>query len=198
MTGVFQMAQKVVAWDDVTDRLKRTDKDPADITGGSAFRAACATVTNGTTSVTVTFSSVFADTSYSANATFENTTDTNPQFQPVTITNKTISGFTATWNAPVDSGNYLLCYSASPLGATTIAGVESLGNGVTSKAVTLSPVQSSTNYAIVTNFNNSIDSEPTYQPMAITSKSTSGFTITWNTPTDSVNYSLEFQISVFT
>ena len=192
------MALKVVAWDDTTDRFKRTDKDPADITGGSAFRADCAAVSNGATSVTVVFSSVFADTSYTANAIFENTTDANPIFQPVNITNKTTTGFTASWNAPVDSGNYTLCYSASPLGAQTAAGVESLASGISTKAITLSPPQSNTDYAIVANFNNSVDADPLHQPITITSKATSGFTLTWNSPTDSVNYSLEYSIAVYT
>lgn len=39
-----------------------------------------------------------------------NTTDANPQFQDVEITARSSTGFTATWNAPVDSANYKLAY----------------------------------------------------------------------------------------
>lgn len=37
-------------------------------------------------------------------------TDTNPQFQPVTITARSSTGFTASWNAPTSSANYILGY----------------------------------------------------------------------------------------
>jgi hypothetical protein len=37
-------------------------------------------------------------------------TDANPQFQPTIITARSSTGFTATWNAPTDTTNYLLGY----------------------------------------------------------------------------------------
>ena len=37
-------------------------------------------------------------------------TDASPQFQPVTVTARSSTGFTATWNAPTDSANYKLLY----------------------------------------------------------------------------------------
>ena len=36
--------------------------------------------------------------------------DTNPQFQPVVITARSSTGFTASWNAPTGSANYILGY----------------------------------------------------------------------------------------
>lgn len=39
-----------------------------------------------------------------------NTTDTDPQFQPIEITVRSATGFTAKWNAPTDSANYKLAY----------------------------------------------------------------------------------------
>lgn len=77
---------------------------------GSVERAGSYSVGNGNTSVTVVFSTPVANTNYSVTADFSNIVDANPQHQPVTITNKTVNGFTAKWNAPTDSGNYKLEY----------------------------------------------------------------------------------------
>lgn len=41
-----------------------------------------------------------------------NSTDANPQFFPVTITARSATGFTATWNFATDSANYKLMYIA--------------------------------------------------------------------------------------
>jgi hypothetical protein len=39
-----------------------------------------------------------------------NSTDTNPQYFPVTITARSSTGFTASWDNPTDTVNYLLSY----------------------------------------------------------------------------------------
>ena len=67
-------------------------------------------LTSGTTSVTVNLPFAFADTSFIPVAVFSNLTDTDPQFQPITISNKTVNTFTAEWNVPLDSSNYYLEY----------------------------------------------------------------------------------------
>lgn len=90
---------------------------PTDITTAQALtmlgiRAGKTTITTATTTVSVTFSSTLGTTSYAIAANFLNTTDTNPQFQAVDITAQSATGFTATWNAPVDSGNYVLSWTA--------------------------------------------------------------------------------------
>ncbi len=193
------MAQKVAAWDDTTNHFVRTDKDPASIgTGGiDGTRAGSDSVSNGATSLAITFSSALADTSYTVNCNFHNTTDSSPIFQSVMIKDKTTTGFTAFWNAPVDTANYEISYAASPFGAATAAGSETIGSGASSKAITLSPAQSNTDYAINANFQNSTDSNPVFQSITITSKATTGFTVKWNIPTDTANYLLEFHIAVF-
>jgi hypothetical protein len=78
------------------------------------IRSGVSAVTTGTQTLTVSFSSVVPSTSYSLNVTLQ-TSDTNPQFQPVTITAKTTSGFTVKWNANIDSVNYFLNYQTMPL-----------------------------------------------------------------------------------
>lgn len=75
-------------------------------------RAATEALGNGVSSKVVTFSTPLASTNYAISAMLQNITDANPQFQPVTITAKTVNGFTATWNAPTDSANYSLEYMA--------------------------------------------------------------------------------------
>lgn len=65
-----------------------------------------------TTTGTVTYSSTLGSTSYSIVATMVNTTDSTPQFQPVTITTQTATTFVAQWNMPTASANYVLHWQA--------------------------------------------------------------------------------------
>jgi hypothetical protein len=67
-------------------------------------------LTSGVTSVVVTLPFAFADTSFIVVPNFGNYTDADPQFQPITIVNKTTNTFTAEWNAPLSSANYYLQY----------------------------------------------------------------------------------------
>lgn len=68
---------------------------------------------SGVTTISPTFSTAFASaTGYAVTATLLNTTDSNPQFQPVTITSTSTTGFTATWNDPTFTANYILSWHA--------------------------------------------------------------------------------------
>ena len=194
------MAKRVIAFDDVTERLVRTDKDPANIVGATSGnnRADCEAVTNGTTTKTVTFSSALPDTNYTVNATFQNTVDANPLFQPVTVTNKTTTGFTAKWNTPVDTANYELCYTASPTGFAQASGIETLASGIATKVITINPPFSDTSFVVTATFSNTVDANPLYQPVTITGKTISSFTSKWNGNTDSANYALEYHVSTIT
>jgi|ERR1051325_8205083 hypothetical protein len=75
-------------------------------------RAGQQSISSASTSQAVTFSSTLGTTNYGLVVNMKNTTDANPQFQPVTITAKSATGFTATWNAATDSANYSLEYVA--------------------------------------------------------------------------------------
>ena len=79
--------------------------------GGPAVRANSVAITNATSSVVVTYSSTIGSTNYAVTCTMRNIVDTSPEFQPITITAKSATGFTATWNAPVDTANYFLEYT---------------------------------------------------------------------------------------
>lgn len=196
------MARRVLAYDDVEEREVRTDKDPdtiGSITGAGNNRAACETLGNGVSTKTVTFSSALPDTNYTVNANFQNITDTNPLYQPITVTNKTTGGFTAKWNNPTDSTNYELCYTASPSGFSQVSDVENIGSGVTTVTVSgISPPFGNTSFVVTATFSNTVDASPIYQPVTVTNKTTTGFTAKWNNNTDTANYSLEYHIAVIT
>lgn len=76
------------------------------------YRAGQQTISSASTSQAITFSSTLGSTSYAMSVIMKNVTDTNPQFQEVEITAKSATGFTVTWNAPTDSANYVLEYTA--------------------------------------------------------------------------------------
>lgn len=67
---------------------------------------------SATTSIAVVFPTAFDDTDYAVTCTMLNIVDTSPEFQPITVTSFSTTGFTATWNDPLDSSNYQLCYTA--------------------------------------------------------------------------------------
>lgn len=69
-------------------------------------------LTSGVTSTSITFSTPLATSSYATSAQFVNIVDSSVQFQPITVTSKTISGFDAKWNVATDSINYAIEYIA--------------------------------------------------------------------------------------
>lgn len=73
----------------------------------------------------------------------------------------------------------------------------SLGSGTTSIVVTLSDPLPDINYAVVATFINTVDGSPTFQPITITSQTTSGFTASWNSPLPTANYSLSYFVTTF-
>jgi len=81
-------------------------------------------------------------------------------------------------------------------GASGRAGNDSITNGATSKAVTFSTALASTNYAITATIVNTTDASPMFIPIAITAKSTTGFTATWNVGVDSANYVLSWSATL--
>lgn len=67
-------------------------------------------VGNGVSSAVVTLPIAVSGTMYSVIAQLANYVDAEPQFQPVTITARTTTTFTARWNNPTDSTNYQLAF----------------------------------------------------------------------------------------
>jgi hypothetical protein len=69
-------------------------------------------ISNGTSTVSVTFSTAFGTTNYAITCNLLNVTDTNPVYQSPTITTQATTGFTAKLNGPVPTANYLLSWTA--------------------------------------------------------------------------------------
>jgi len=152
-------------------------------------------LTINTTTVNVTFPSTLASAAYVVNAMMVNTTDVNPEFQSVVVTNKSPTGFTATWNFPLDTSNYKLDYVV-PGVQSQIAEVN-IGSGVTSISVTLPLALASTAYVVTAQIIDTVDGNPQFQPITITAKTTTGFTAKWNIPTDTANYKLDYNVAVY-
>lgn len=62
----------------------------------------------------------------------------------------------------------------------------------TSKAITFVSSLPSTSYTPVAMFRNTTDGSPLLQPLTITAKATSGFTVSWSEPLDTANYVLDW------
>jgi hypothetical protein len=77
------------------------------------WSAGSVTLGSGITSKPVTFTTAFANTNYQVICTLVNTTDTNPQIMPITISAKSTTGFTATFADATDTVNSLLSYIAT-------------------------------------------------------------------------------------
>ena len=70
------------------------------------------TLASGITSQVVTFPTALqtGSTTPRVVAWMFDSTDTNPQFQPIVITARSNTSFTASWNDPTSSANYVLGY----------------------------------------------------------------------------------------
>lgn len=82
-------------------------------TGNLNGRAGVQAITNGQSSVSVTFTSGLPSSNYALAWQVRNVTDGAPIFLAAIETARDQNGFTLTFNAPVDSANYVLEYIAS-------------------------------------------------------------------------------------
>lgn len=165
--------------------------------GGSAQAgfAQEVSIAAGDTFVDVTFPSPLPGTNYVVIPSFVNLVDANPQYQDIAITNKTNSGFRASWNAPTDSANYRLGYIIPAV--QEIIGEVTINAGDTSVVVTIPIAQANTNYVVVANLVNLVDGTPQFQVAEITGKTTTTFTASWNAPTDGADYRLAFHLAQY-
>lgn len=164
--------------------------------GGSAQSgfAQEASIPSSATSVTITFPSPLPSTAYVVNPQLVNLLDADPDFQPLTVTQKTTTGFTVKWNAAMDTANYKIAYIV-PVVQEAVREVI-VPASATSITVDLPIALAGVNYSVIANLANYID-DPQFQPVVITMKSNTQFTASWNAPTDSANYRLSFQVAEF-
>lgn len=90
-------------WNAPTDTINYVNSYTLNATGQS-------TIGSTTTSVVLTLPINYNTTSYAVMAVMKDTSDTNPQFQPLLVTNKTDTTITVSWNMSTDTSNYSIYY----------------------------------------------------------------------------------------
>lgn len=164
--------------------------------GGSGGVANEVSLSQGLTSVNVVFAVPQGSNNYVVNAQLVNLIDADPEFQPITITNKLNTGFTATWNMSLDTANYKLDYLVGA-GTIELVGEQPLTTGQITTTVTLNIPQASTNYVVSAEMANYTDASPQFQPITVTNKTLTTFSVTWNMPVDTNNYRVAWQLAGF-
>lgn len=123
---------------------------------------------------------------------------TSALIQTAVNTTSNTTQYEASWNQILASTSYDFDYiglSATCPGLKS--GIEILSSGSTQQIVNFAfPTLSSSSFAIVARFINTVDSSIIYQPITITLKSLTGFTAKWNMPLDSNNYSLSWVLHI--
>lgn len=174
------------AGDNLADILALINAALSGITGNAPYVAKEVPLTSGvgTTSYTATISSQ-PDISYVVFAMFENLVDSNPQFQTIEVISKTTTGFVFEWNIPLSSNNYIISYIVVP--KNFIEGEISISGGSNSSTVTyVSPQQSG--FGVIASLQNITDINPQFQPVTVTTNSSSEEIVSFNAPTSSGNY----------
>lgn len=82
-------------------------------------------------------------------------------------------------NATITDGNVRCGDSGVSIGATT-------------KSISFSSSMTGSNYGLSVQWINLVDASPMFQPLMITAKSQTGFTVSWNVPLDSASYSISY------
>ena len=101
--GINPTSSATVEWNVNTDTANYVMANMSGATGQVA-------VSNGATTATITLPTNYGAASYAIVATTQNTVDSHPQFQPLVLTAQNPGSATISWNAPRDTGNYLLNY----------------------------------------------------------------------------------------
>jgi hypothetical protein len=165
--------------------------------GGSGGGAAQETpLLIGSTSVTVTFGSPRSDSTYGVVCQIANTVDASPAYIPLTITNKSTTGFMVSWNSPLETSNYALDWIVGP-GVSEQVGEFPVSTGVTSATISFPIAFLSTDYVVVANMSDYVDASVAYQPLTVTNKTVSQFTVNWNAPTSTGNYRISWQVAAY-
>jgi hypothetical protein len=153
----------------------------------------------GLKNFTIAFSSAMATTAYGVMAVLRNEVDSDPIFQPLMIKAKTVNGFDVLLQAETDSAFYFIDYivytydtAASFIDPSRRSDSDVVANGVQFHDVTFSATLGTTNYGVVANLVNLVDTDPQIQAVVITVKTATGFRASWSAPTDSANYRLDY------
>lgn len=149
----------------------------------------------GVSSHTVTFPSPLGGNAYTVIGQIVNTTDALPEFIPFDVTAKTNTGFTITWNTPTPTANYKVDYIVP--GVQEQIGEAAITNGTTSLVITLPIPLATSSYVVVANLENFTDISPQFQPLTITNKTNTSFTVKWNAPVGSSNFLIAYHAAAY-
>ncbi|MEE9574168.1 MAG: hypothetical protein V3W20_14025 [Candidatus Neomarinimicrobiota bacterium] len=147
----------------------------------------------GTEQFTVLFSEPQNDTSYILNVNMFNEIDGSlASMYGLIITDKTTNGFTVSFSSPLDSVYYKLSWSIDT--EASESGINNLTNGLDTYRVTFDVPFPNNNYTIGTSMINEIDAEPSMYHFIVTERSNDGFTMQFNSPIDSANYNVNWNV----
>ena len=178
--------------DSLDDIFSKIDLILASLAGGAGYIAKRIALTNGSTSQAIVMA-VQPDTSFIVLGMMGNTVDSFPQYQQIEVTAKSTTGFTFTWNHPLDSSNYFISYIV-PL--KVFPEVEAaIGSGVNSLSSTLPIAQSGSGYGVIAELQNIVDPHPQFQTVVIGTNTNSTVNLEWNVNTDSANYQAVYMVA---
>lgn len=117
------VTRKIVAGDGISISSTGVDAGTGDVTINSSTvdsltKQGIESISNASSTVAVTFTEAFSDTTYSIEATIVNTTDGTPSQYSYIVTSKATTGFTLTLSGATDSANYDLEWIATKANAT--------------------------------------------------------------------------------
>jgi hypothetical protein len=95
----------------IKDKIEAIDAAFSVPSGSQTYRSQRVALSSGVSSVTVVFTTAWADSLFVPMLTFENIVDSQPIFLQGIVTARSTAGFTVTLNAATDSSNYYLSYT---------------------------------------------------------------------------------------
>ena len=126
--------------------------------------------------------------SYGAISAMENYSDVYPQYQTNVITAQSGTSFTSSVNSAANSSNYVASYVVNATGQIAIP------NGVNFLTIDLPINYNSSGYGVIAVMADTTDISPQFQPLLVTNKADTSFTVSWNALTNSANQSIYYYV----
>ena len=147
-------------------------------------------IPDGTNRVTVSIApppQVIDETSYTISISLSNYTDVDPSFYHYSVVERTTTYFTVEFSGDIDSANYFLEWI---IVSHDKQDVMNLMPGWTSIVIPMQPYEVNDNYGLSIALLNTTDATSSIIPFIVTDKNINDFTVTFDSPIDSPNYSL--------
>jgi len=132
-------------------------------------------------------------TGYTVAVSLSNLVDANPSTYNYTITKRTETYFKVLFSDNMDSNNYYLDWIII---SHPKQGVEelSIAPGITTRTIAFTPAEVNTNYGVMLELLNDVDSTSVIIPFIVTEKTITGFTVTFEREIDTDNYKLMWSL----